>query len=151
MIFSRTVLCRHGLALCLFMGVAAAFKAEAERKDAPVSIAWAILTNSAGEWQCEQPPEVVVPAIIKSGVQYVRVGGAAGSRLDAGIPSGEIAVYYRRMREAGMKLGVALYTQNREVSDELLVEKAKVLKQSGYYDWILIDSMQVAARPALAR
>jgi len=137
---------RQGLALCLLAGVAVGSKAEAGRAEKPESIAWAILTNQDGKWQCEQPPDVVVPALIKSGVRYVRVGGAAGPRLEAGIPDDEMALYYRRMRAAGMKLGVVLYTQNRETSDEQLVEKAKFLKQSGYYDWILVDSIKVRPR-----
>jgi hypothetical protein len=146
MIFSRTVLCRHGLALCLFMGVATAFKAEAERKDAPVSIAWAVLTNQNGDWQCKHSPDIVVPALIKSGVRYLRVGGAAGPQLESGIPSEEVAPYFKKMREAGLKLGVVLYSQNKETSDERLIEKAIFLKQSGYYDWIMIDSIKPRPR-----
>jgi len=137
---------RQGLALCLLAGVAVGSKAEAGRAEKPESIAWAILTNQDGKWQCEQPPDVVVPALIKSGIRYVRVGGAAGSRLESGIPSAEVAPYFEKMREAGLKLGVVLYSQSQETSDERLVEKAAFLKQSGYYDWIMIDSIKPRPR-----
>jgi hypothetical protein len=117
-------------------------------EDRPVSIAWSVLVNMRGNWVCTTEPEVAVPALIESGVQYIRAGGAAGPALDAGIPNEDVAPWLRKLQDAGIKIGVVLFLQNKAVSSERFIEKAKVLKDSGYYDWIMLDGMR-RVRPEL--
>jgi len=115
---------------CIFGLSVAALPLRAEQVESPPpSFAWAQLLNQGGTWVCSEPPETAIPALIDSGVEYIRASGAAGPALDAGIPTGDNAAYFRQLQEAGLKLGVVLFTQN-DISDELLVQKAQVLRQS---------------------
>jgi hypothetical protein len=114
----------------------------------PPSIAWSVLVNRKGKWVCSSEPEVVVPALIESGVKYIRAAGAAGPALDAGIPDATVAPWLKKLQEAGVQVGVVLFLQNKTVPSERFIEKAQLLKDSGYYDWIMLDGMR-KVRPEL--
>ena len=130
---------------CIFGLSVAALPLRAEQVESPPpSFAWAQLLNQGGTWVCSEPPETAIPALIDSGVEYIRASGAAGPALDAGIPTGDNAAYFRQLQEAGLKLGVVLFTQN-DISDELLVQKAQVLRQSGFFDWLMVDGIRYRA------
>jgi len=100
--------------------------------------AYGMIIGSSGGWDGVEPPSVEIPAIISSGATYVRVAGASGPALSAGIPDSTDAAYLSRLRQAGINLGVAIFGQDALTADQL-IQKGLTLKRSGWYDWIFVD------------